>query len=378
MAVTRINLGAEPRVEVKRCDGNLEIRGWTREDTIVETGDLQDTVINENVAQVETDGNCAVRIPEGGSIHILKLDGNLSLKDVRGSVQIDRMDGAASIRHVGELRLGRIEGMLNVRDTDGTLTFEKIGGHVTLRDIQGTITGGKVGGHFSAKNIPMGAQIERIGGNLAVRTEALPETTSNYNVDGSVEFSVPEAADVRFMVKADGSIKGDSSLQTIREGDWTIFLAGSGSSQIQIEADGSVRIKQRSYFPSEDEFAGGFEDFSDHLEDTFIHLDAQFGNLESQLDMVPPHIRGQVSRKLDAARRKMVEAQRRVERSVRSVTKDIGDMDWGTDFETGIAQASAEPVTEQERLLILQMVEEGKISVMEAQKLLDALEGRAG
>ena len=81
---------------------------------------------------------------------------------------------------------------------------------------------------------------------------------------------------------------------------------------------------------------------------------------------------------LDAARRKMVDAQRRVEQTMRSASRDLGSAEWSVNVNLGNSQKPSEPISEQERLMILQMLEEGKISVAEAQKLLAALEGRSG
>jgi hypothetical protein len=71
----------------------------------------------------------------------------------------------------------------------------------------------------------------------------------------------------------------------------------------------------------------------------------------------------------------MEEAQRRVEKSVRSAGRDVGAAAMGDTVQVDLGHAQ-EPITEEERLLILKMLEEKKISVQEAEKLLAALEGR--
>jgi hypothetical protein len=379
MATTRVNLGLEPRINIHQVGGNLEVRGWERPETVVETKDDDGVTLEEGGLSIETDHHCSIRMPEGGSLVIETLDGNLRIKDLSGSVQVEQIGGSASIRRVGDLQLGNVDGHLNIRDIPGQFSFEHIGGSVSARDIAGLVSGKEVGGHFTAKGIAGGAQVDEVGGNVALRTEFRPETTYQFKAGGHIELSVPESVNARFMIEAGGSIKGESSFQVMREGRKTIFIAGGGTgSVVDLEAGGSVRIKQRSYFPSDDEYAGEFDDFSDQLEDSFGYLDAQFSSLESQLDGIPSHIRGRVSRKLDAARRKMVDAQRRVEQTMRSASRDLGSAEWSVNVNLGGSQSPSEPISEQERLLILQMLEEGKISVAEAQKLLAALEGRSG
>jgi hypothetical protein len=68
-----------------------------------------------------------------------------------------------------------------------------------------------------------------------------------------------------------------------------------------------------------------------------------------------------------------------VEETVRSVERDVGDRHVhiaAVDFDLPNSLRGAQPVTEQERLTVLQMLEEGKITVQEAEQLLAALEGR--
>jgi hypothetical protein len=379
MATTRVNIGLEPRVQVHRVGGNLEVRGWERPETVVETRDDDGVALEEGGLVIKTDHHCSIRMPEGGSLIIESLDGNLRIKDLLGSVQAEQIGGSTSIRRVGDFQLGNADGHLNIRDIPGQFSFEQIGGSISARDIAGPVIGKEVGGHFTAKGIPGGAQIDEVGGNVAVRTEFNPDTTYSFKAGGHIEFNVPESVNARFVMEAAGSIKGETNFQVMRDGHMTVFIAGGGKgTTVQLEAGGSIRIKQRSYFPGDDEYTGEFDDFSDQLEDSFGFLDAQFSSLESQLDSIPSHIRGRVSRKLDAARRKMVDAQRRVEQTMRSASRDLGNADWSVNVNPGNSQKPSEPISEQERLMILQMLEEGKISVAEAQKLLAALEGRSG
>ncbi|MGE5222970.1 MAG: SHOCT-like domain-containing protein, partial [Omnitrophica WOR_2 bacterium] len=50
---------------------------------------------------------------------------------------------------------------------------------------------------------------------------------------------------------------------------------------------------------------------------------------------------------------------------------------WGFEWPASRPEAAAEPVSEDERMLILKMLEEKKISAEEAEQLLSALEGKS-
>lgn len=375
MPVMRLNLGANPRIMIEQCGGNLEIRGWSREETVIEYEDREADIESvEGTVKLSTDNSCAMRVPEAGTVSINNVDGNLKIKEVDSALNINHVGGTAIIRKVQTLHVGGIDGHLMVREVEGDFNFNHVGGNATLRDVHGMLTGESIDGHLVAKSINGGANIQHIGGNLAIKTDFKAETHYEFRSDGSVEIAVPEAADVRFQVEADGSIKADTNFQTILEGRQRIFVAGSGATTFKIIAGGSVRIKQRSMYRSEEDFPDGFEDFNEQMEDALSQLDIQFESIEAQLDRIPDHIRGRVSRQLDAARRRVMDAQRHATRTVERATRDIGtNPSVYVDFAGG---QPSDPVSEDERMMILQMLEDGKITVQEAQKLLEALEGR--
>jgi hypothetical protein len=78
-------------------------------------------------------------------------------------------------------------------------------------------------------------------------------------------------------------------------------------------------------------------------------------------------------RKLDAAQRK---AEARAARAERKTERRFQERR-GWNFETGPARPEppSDPVTEEERMMILRLLQEKKISAEEADKLLSALEG---
>jgi hypothetical protein len=76
-----------------------------------------------------------------------------------------------------------------------------------------------------------------------------------------------------------------------------------------------------------------------------------------------------LERKLEAARRRSEMKGRHAERRSRRVFNiEIGDQP---------AEPASEPVSDEERLMILRMLEQKKISLAEAEQLLDALEGKS-
>jgi hypothetical protein len=81
-----------------------------------------------------------------------------------------------------------------------------------------------------------------------------------------------------------------------------------------------------------------------------------------------------LQRKLEAARRRAEVRARAAERAARDRRKRAAPIDWTPPQ----VDTPREPVSDEERMLILQMLEQKKITVEEAEQLLAALEGRSG
>jgi hypothetical protein len=79
-----------------------------------------------------------------------------------------------------------------------------------------------------------------------------------------------------------------------------------------------------------------------------------------------------MERKLEAARRRAEMKARAAERAARDRRKRAEPSDWSPTSKTQF-----EPVSEGERLMILQLLEQGKINTDEAEQLLAALEGKS-
>lgn len=100
-------VGDTPHIQIVHCAGNLEVRGWTREQTVIESpdshGDVQQA---EGGLVVSTNSHCSVRLPEGGRLTILKCDGNLRIKDVLGDIVMEHVGGTSALRRIGS-QIGR-------------------------------------------------------------------------------------------------------------------------------------------------------------------------------------------------------------------------------------------------------------------------------
>jgi hypothetical protein len=118
------------------------------------------------------------------------------------------------------------------------------------------------------------------------------------------------------------------------------------------------------------------ESIAARIESKMADLDARFGASDSGFstfdsDRLGERIRSVVSRSM----RKAAKAQRRAERHSERHAERARSR--GHSFFPSFGAQAGEPASEEERMSILRMLEQGKISVDEAEQLLMALEGKS-
>ncbi len=375
MPAKRFSLGLVPSIHITSCDGSVEIRGSSREETIVEFNDV-DTAITESegAITIQTDGSCVIRFPENGNVTIGKVDGSLRLKQVLGTVAIESVDGSVSVRQVGSLSIGNVDGQLNVRNVNGSFSLENAAGHLTVHDVSGMLAISRVQGHFSGRDLVAGGHIGEVEGNVVLRTALDAGAQLEFYAHGNAEVSIPENANLRVIAQAGGGVKANTAFNFSQEGETFSAVIGNGEATINASADGRIRIRTTTAFDPEDDTFYDLEDFNLRLDEVFNQIDASFSSFEPALNALPHHVRSRVSRKLEAARQRVEDAQKRVTKTVVSAQRDLGGQNWGGPSDAGLQHS--EPVAEQERMAVLQMLEHGKITVQEAEMLISALEGK--
>mgnify|MGYP000473091635 CR=1 FL=1 len=410
MTVERWRLGTSPRVEIVTCGGDLEIRGWDEAETRVDSreGEFQYTLHEDSVVIETLPGDGLVRLPSDGVVRITSvagnlqakdfngslevvesvggdcyirrcgpltlggtINGNLQVKDITGPIQVNHARADLSARRITSLEAGRVAGVAHVREAAGPVRIEAIGGDALIRDVTGPITVGRVGGDFVGRDVSAGVEISEIGGSLVVRTNFRGETIYRFSVGGDALFRIQGDAGVRFIVPAGTRLLLDEGVQAVAEGEQLIVTFGDGAAAVYASAGGDLRITQRGSLSPEDSFSFAFErELYADLSELTSRLNEQFSRFEAGLGQsLSERIRQRVERELSVARRHVEEAQRRVEEAS-SRGRRI-EINLGVSSQRG----RPEPVSDQERLAILRMLEEKKITVEQAEQLLASLEG---
>jgi DUF4097 and DUF4098 domain-containing protein YvlB len=365
------------------------------------------------------------------SVRLGTVAGSLRAKEIGGAVEANEVKGNASLSDVAQTaRIPTVGGNLTVHELAGELEVSQVKGNAKLNDLQGTVRIGRISGNLSARELARGLDVETVGGNVALAGPWAPGQLYRVSANGNASVKVEPDANARFRVKARGHVASSVSLAPDEaEPDWQVGTAGDGEASIEVQARGSLAIGE------EDRAAGssitlGLEMTGDAIQDAMDRLQAKLESvdweqmertleessmmaamtgLQAKLEGIDWDEAGRrteeaVSRamqrmesKLERARVRAERARERAERTreraqrararAGKVVEEAGladlevdiDADMGIEMDVGPVGATAEPYSaemyEEERLAILRMVEDGKITPQEADMLLDALEG---
>jgi hypothetical protein len=407
-----------PQITLK-VDGELTIKGSDEAEVVAKSDSADNLTLDQNgdIISITSQANCTVRVPRESVVVIEACNGNASIKALEGSLNIQKINGNLFLRNVGVVHVERVSGNLFVKHVDGDFNLQVVEGNANLRDIQGDfmVTGG-IHGNLTLDEVEGNASA-RVDGNVSLRLDPLPGQTYDFTADGNILCRLP--ADTSAVVNINRAERAKIQLAKVSLSDVGKFpyqlTLGEGDATLVFSADGNVDLVGRApdwEMPEEydasyaRDFDGIAEDIGEQIENQVAaqmdmmesQLNAQLENLSETLNSAglsaeqvqrtreagaraAERAHEKMQRAQEKIRRKIEFAQRRAEQRARSAEKrglSREKRTWGFEWPGAKPDAGSEPVTDEERLVILKMLEQKKITPEEADQLLSALEGKSG
>jgi hypothetical protein len=407
-----------PRITLK-VDGDLTIKGSDELEVVART----DSTNNLSLAQsgddisIVSQSNCTVRVPRESVVHIEACEGNGSVKALEGSLDIQKINGNLYLRNVGAVIVERVSGSLSGKHVDGHMTLQNVNGNVNIRDIQGNFAvTNRIDGNLSLDEVE-GNATASVNGNIVLRLDPLPGQSYEFNAKGYILCRLPE--DTSAVVKINKANKARIHVANVNLSEGEKFpyqvTLGEGDASLVFSADGNIDLvgqvpdwDMTDFFNAV--FPVNFDKVADDIgEQIESQISAQMEMLESQLNAQLENLSQTMNsagfsadqaqrtheasaRAAERAREKMRRAQEKIHRKIefarrkaeqraRSVEKHAQAREkrtWGFEWPAASPEPANEPVSDEERMLILKMLEQKKISPEEAEQLLTALEGSSG
>lgn len=403
----------EPSVQVlcQSLDGDLRVAGWERNEVMVKTnGDGLNVRENEGQILISCDDDLIIYMPSLAGLGCEEVSGDASLQALKGAVKLVNISGDLTIRDVqetelgscsgdvtlsriGHFKAGSISGDLNLRDASGDCLVASTNGDVSLRNVGGEVRLDSVNSDVYIRNVkgPVHAIAQ---GDAALNLEPVEGQEYRLDAAGDMIIHLPTNANVDLHLAAnefenirvdfpDVKLEEDSPTQKI--------VLGTGGSNLFLSAEGDLVVTSRAdQWDSAADFGVGM---LDGMMDGFTIPPIPPINIPMDLN---ERINNRVKQALERAQLRTEGLSRRAEERVSAAMRRAdakaraaevrarrmhasGRINMGgTDMFSFNADKKPEsqPVSDDERLIILRMLQEKKISLADAEKLLETLEGK--
>jgi hypothetical protein len=410
---------ASPTVIVDQVDGDLKLKGWDEQQVVVKNSSAEDIHLEQrgDEVSIRCTAGCSVRVPREASVQIKSVHGRTDIKGLDGALAVERVDGDMELRSVGPAAVQTVNGNLSAKNVFGDLTLGQVNGNLTVKDVQGKFTAqSDVNGNLQLDDVD-GSASARVSGNILARFDPVPGATYDFTARGNIVLRMPSDASVALTIQC----KGNRSVQL---GDQRInqhgnepyqHTFGDGDATARLAADGNVMVSSQAPDWEMGEFGADIDlDFEHNIEgmaedmaaSVSQQIEAQVAaitqQIEAQMQNLQIHLGGaglsaeqaeriaqrareaserasaraqeKMARTQEKFQRKLDAAQRRAEHRHRPQEHHGWNFNWASP--PAPPAPPAEPVRDEERLAILHMLQEKKISLDQAEQLLNALEGK--
>lgn len=360
-----ISAGKSPKIKIESIDGDLSVVGWEGEDILIKA-DENELILEQNGDEVllSCPDDVSVRIPRNAFLFIQRVGGDAALRGVMGNIEIKKIDNDLSIRDVGSIAIDTIQADLSLRGAKGNLYIKNAGGDVSIRDVEGDITLDSVADDLALRGARGNVKVN-VGEDIIVYLE--PKADSEYSITAGDDILLVLSPNANATLNLHGD-KIDVDWPGIENGEDVIergITLGDGSARITLNAGGDIRVtNDANAGNSADEFGN------------FAGLNFDWSGFGERISRQVEQATARAAKRAEEAARR---AERHVERQARRWRTNVNVGRWNWDFNPQNVppppSPPSEPVSEDERMAILKMLQEKRITAEQAEQLLNALEG---
>ncbi len=394
----RIPVGEATVLILQHVAGHADIRagedGEEREIRVV-AGDGLQIDASGNELSLSCPGACTLTMPASLDLRCVAIQGHAQIYGIAGAITGDTVDGRLLLRHTGPVKLRAVGGDLDADDVAGDLLVDKVGGDLRAIGVSGSLTG-TAGGDITAGGLE-GAVRASAGGDARLTFASLTQAEHSVRAGGDIVCRLPADADVAARLRCGGRVRVHGQIPLEPEAGGEIrFVLGDGAAALDLKAGGDIRVGFQVAPGEEIGDAGIGQEFARQMEQAAQQitgqLEGQLVALARQLEAkltesgAGDEIAARVQEKVQAAMRRAEnnianalrhvekQAQRAEERAARMEARQMrGRPSWP---EPPPPPPRPEPVSPEQRMKVLHMLNQGKITVEQAEQLLAALGGK--
>jgi hypothetical protein len=362
-----ISAGRTPKVMIENIGGDLSLVGWEGDDILLK-GDSDEIHFKQDGEEVKIscDDDISIRVPRAASVFINKIGGDASIRGIMGALEIKDIEGDLSMRDVNSIAIDTIHSDFSLRGAKGNLFIKSAHNDVSVRDVEGTVTFESIADDLALRDV-RGNVTANVAEDVVLYLNPQAGNTYTVNAGEDILLVMPPKANATLTLNAD---KIDIEWKgVINDDDATarVITIGDGSANVTLSAGGDIRVSNRS------DAGESAEDFGN-----FAGMNFDWSGFGDRISRQVEHATRDVGRKVEEATRRMnikvEDMARKANRRGPKVAVGVGRWNWDLSPK-GVPMTPKAQASEEERLVILKMLQEKKITAEEADKLLAALEG---
>jgi len=406
MAQHTIPIDDISRLVIISTGGSLYLTGWNRDEIRVKDPSEQDSFSTEkDLIEITFPKDGIVHLPHHLPVTIESVGKDAVIKGIGSPLQITSVGGDLILSDVSPSIVKSAGGDVFAKRIQGDLAIENVGGDCLINNVKGQLSLQRVGGDIQIEKVAGGIEVQA-GGNGQVNFSPVPWQAYSIKTGGDMSVAIPEDSNVELSIesgKKDITVKLGSIDEKVNDKDFTKQI-GEGGPSIMLSAGGSVFVASDNFSwlsplqINAEQFESIAVDFSaqtaeqikNHLGHLGVDLKESLSGLSESMESAGlseenlQQIKIQVEKSSRQAIQKaeftaaktqakiekvIAKAQRKAQKAKRKASKFDLDQFFAS-------QAEKKSVSDSERLIILEMLQEKKISPEEADDLLKALEGK--
>jgi hypothetical protein len=403
MASQCFEVQESPVLSLVHCRGDVVMQGWSRPMIRIQS-DVEQLHTQQEGQTVMVEGQSDLRIdaPYDTQLQAGEVNGDVVIKRIEGSIALANVRGDLVLSGVGAVSIEHVRGDLSARVVEGKLLVQEVLGDMSVRGLNGRLQIDHAGRDLGLRDLAGDAQAPDVLGDIRLRTAVVPGSQISLKAGGSIVARVPAdtSADLTLRCGRGQPMVKARLTQTASSHQEVTGRLGDGGSTIMLEAGRELVFAAREAGSESDWDEVGQEiaalgsdlgmEFAGLAEEIAAQIDRQMGRMSARLEEKLSgvgHLNEQAARATERAHRQAEKAAERIRRTAerqaelarRRAGRTYGRTDRVSRTVGGgptVPEKTSEPVTNEERMVILNMVAEGRISVDEAEALLEALNVR--
>jgi len=360
---------------------NLYIRRWNQGDIEIRYPSIKKIDIENLGETVEINSklDCMISAPQDTLLLLENIKGNCKVSGLFLNMTIESVGGNLEIEEVETGIIERVGGGLKIGTVIKTMTIEKVGANLVLLNNTGSILCEKIGGDLHANGISGGLDCV-VGGNIVLSNTNFEGSFTSLKAGGNIKISYTGAPNFRLEAKSGGGYNIDLGKDSIKGIYRTLdHTFGNGGPLVNLKAGGSIKINAKSQDPRpEIKFMGSDDNSWDKLEEEIMDKQSGFIDLgDFEFDSLNHQINSEINMKTQMIEKKIQKTMDKLDVKFRNNFDNftnLGEQTPKKSSETSVPKPVKNVVTEEEKMMILKMLQDKKITAEEADNLLNALE----